>query len=67
MTGQAFALLKPRFMGNAMVVDAEQLELFESYEVVNSLLRTCATDEIILKAYAEVVSFCQSSNMTEES
>ena len=49
-----------------MAVDAEQRELLESYaEVVNSLLRMCATDEVISEAVGDVTSFRQSWNMTE--
>ena len=38
-----------------MAVDAEQRELLETYaEVVNVLLRTYATDEVISKAVGHV-------------
>ena len=50
-----------------MAVDAEQRELLETYaEVINFLLRTYATDEVISEAVGDVTSFRQSSNMTEE-
>ena len=50
-----------------MAVDAEQRELLETYaEVVNLLLRTYATDEVISEAVGDVTSFRQSANMTEE-
>ena len=68
LTGQAHALLQSRLIGNTMAVDSEQRDMLESYEeVFNFLLRTYATDEIIAEAYTKVVSFRQSSNMTEES
>ena len=67
LTGQADALLQSRLHGNTMTFDAEQHELLETYsEVVNVLLRTYATDEVISKAVGDVTSFRQSSNMTEE-
>ena len=67
LTGQAHALLQSRLHGNTMAVDAEQRELLETYpEVVNYLLRTYATDEVISEAVGDVTSFRQSSNMTEE-
>ena len=67
LTGQAHALLQSRLHGNTMAVDAEQRELLETYaEVVNFLLRTYATDEVISEAVGDVTSFRQSSNMTEE-
>ena len=48
LTGQAHVLLQSRLHGNTMAVDAEQRELLETYaEVVNVLLRTYATDEVI--------------------
>ena len=67
LTGQAHALLQSRLHGNTMAVDAEQRELLETYaEVVDLLLRTYATDEVISEAVGDVTSFCQSSNMTQE-
>ena len=67
LTGQAHALLQSRLHGNIMVVDAEQRELLQTYpEVVNFLLRTYLTDEVISEAVGDVTSFRQSSNMTEE-
>ena len=67
LTGQAHALLQSRLHGNTMAVDAEQRELLETYaEVVNFLLRTYATDEVISEAVGDVTSSRQSSNMTEE-
>ena len=67
LTGQAHALLQSRLNGNTMAVDVEQRELLETYpEVVNFLLRTYATDEVIAEAVGDVTSFRQSSNMTEE-
>ena len=60
-------MLQSRLHGNTMAVDAEQRELLETYaEVVNFLLRTYATDEVISEAVGNVTFFCQSSNMTEE-
>ena len=67
LTVQAHALLQSRLHGNTMAVDAEQRELLETYaEVVNFLLRTYATDEVLSEAVDDVTSFRQSSNMTEE-
>ena len=67
LTGQAHALLQSRQHRNTMAVVAEQRQLLETYaEVVNFLLRTYATDEVISEAVGDVTSFRQSSNMTEE-
>ena len=45
----------------------EWRELLRTYpQVVNVLLRTYATDEVISEAVGDVTSFRQSSNMTEE-
>ena len=50
-----------------MAVDVERRELLQTYpQVVNFLLRTYATDEVISEAVGDVTSFRQSSNMTEE-
>ena len=66
LTGKAHALLQSRLNGN-MAVDVERRELLRTYpQVVNFLLRTYATDEVISEAVGYVTSFCQSSNMTEE-
>ena len=61
LTGQAHALLQSRLHGNTMGADAEQRERLETFaEVVNLLLRTYATDEVISEAVSDVTSFCQS-------
>ena len=60
-------MLQSRLNGNTLAVDAEQRELLETYaEVINFLLRTYATDEVIAEAVGDVTSFRQSSSMTEE-
>ena len=67
LTGQAHALLQSRLHVNTMAADGEQRELLDTYtEVVNFLLSTYATDEVISEAVGDVTSFLQSSNMTEE-
>ena len=67
LTGQAHALLQSHLHGNTMAVDVERRELLRAYpQVVNFLLRTYATDEVISEAVGDVTSFRQSSNMTEE-
>ena len=67
LTGQAHDFLQSRLHGNIVAVDAERREPLETYaEVVNFLLRTYATDEVISEAVGDVPSFRQSSNMTEE-
>ena len=50
-----------------MEVDAEQRKRLETYpEVVNFVLRTYTSVEVISEAVEDVTSFRQSSNMTEE-
>ena len=67
LSGQAEALLQSRLAGGSMAVDVEQEDLLRTYpQVVNFLLRTYATDEIIAEAYSDVMSFKQTSAMTEE-
>ena len=67
LTGQAHVLLQSRLNGNTMAVDVERGELLWTYsQVVNVLLRTYATEEVISEAVGDVTSFRQSSNMTEE-
>ena len=67
LTGQAHALLQSRLNRNTMAVDVERRELLRTYsQVVNFLLRTYATKEVISEAVGDVTSFRQSSNMTEE-
>ena len=67
LTGQAHVLLQSRLNENTMAVDVERRELLRPYpQVVNVLLRTYGTDEVISEAVGDVTSFCQSSNMTEE-
>ena len=66
LTGQAHSLLQSRLNGNPMAVDAEQRDLLETYsEIVEFLLRTDSTDEVILEAVGDVTAFRQSSKMTE--
>ena len=63
---QAHALLQSRLNANIMAADVERLELLRTYpQVVNFLLRTNATDEIISDAVGDVTSFRQSSSMAE--
>ena len=60
-------LTPARLNGNTMAVDVERRELLRTYpQVVNFLLRTYTTDEVISEAVGDVTSFRQSSNMTEE-
>lgn len=50
-----------------MAVDAEQRDLLGTYpEIVDFLLPTYATEEVISKAVGDVTSFRKSLNMTEE-
>ena len=61
LTGQAQRLLQSRLNGNTMAVDVERRELLRTYpQVVNFLLRTYATDEVISEAVGDVTSFRQS-------
>ena len=67
LTGQAHALIQSRLIGNTMADDVERRELLRTYQqVVNVLLRTYATEEVISEATGGLNSFRQSSNMTEE-
>ena len=66
MTGTAMAKVQTRIVGESRVADARGDEVLSSYpEVVNYLLRTYATNEVIAEAYAEVTNFLQSSRMSE--
>ena len=58
LTAQAHSLLQSRLIRNTMAVDAEQRELQETYaEVFKLLLRTYATNEVIIEAVGDVTSF----------
>ena len=55
LTGQVHALLQSRLHGKTMAFDSEQRVLPETYaEVVNFLLRTYATDDVISEAVGDV-------------
>ncbi|CAN8070208.1 unnamed protein product [Agarophyton chilense] len=63
---QAYYLLQGRILGNTLAMDGDGTEMLESYpEVVNFLLETYATDEVIQEAYSEVLAYHQRSGQTE--
>ena len=67
LIGQAHAVLESHLNGNTMAVDMERSELLRTYlQVVNFLLCTYATDEVISEAVGDVTSFRPISNITEE-
>ena len=66
LKGQAATLLHSRMQGNTMAVEEDQTEMLRTYpEVVNYLLETYATDEVIQEAYAEVLSYRQRPSQPE--
>ena len=66
LTGSALARVQSRLLGESGAVDGHRDEVLSSYpEVVNYLLRTYATDEIIAEAYSEVTNYIQSTGMSE--
>ena len=66
MTGTALAKVQTRIVGESGAADARRDEVLSSYpEVVNYLLRTYATNEVMAEAYADVTNFLQSSGMSE--
>ena len=67
LTGQAYDLLHSRLAGGSKAVDTKQAELLHSYEeVVNFLVTTYLTNEVISEEYNSVMQFRQSSGMTEQ-
>lgn len=66
LTGSALARVQSRLSGESGAVDEHRDELLSSYpEVVNYMLRTYATDDIIAEAYSEVTTYIQNSRMSE--
>lgn len=64
---QARSLLLIRLTGISMAVHFRLPERLRTHgNVVSSLLQTYATDEVIAKAYSDVVDFGQSSAITEK-
>ncbi|CAN8061906.1 unnamed protein product [Agarophyton chilense] len=65
-TGQSYYLLQGRLRGNTLAIDEDGTEMLESHpEVVNYLLETYATDDIIQENYSEVLAYHQRSGQTE--
>ena len=66
VTGRAHSLVMNRLTVQSIAVDVQQQDTLTSYrEVVNFLLRTYATDEIIAESHQEVIAYQQSTNTTE--
>ena len=66
LTGPARSILQSRLGMISMAVDADHSEMRKSSkEAMNYLLCTYATDEVIVEAYTETVSYRQSSGTTE--
>ncbi|CAN8075924.1 unnamed protein product [Agarophyton chilense] len=62
----AYYLLQGRLRGNTLAMDEDGTEMLESCpEVVNFLLETYATDEVIQEVYSEVLAYHQRSGQTE--
>ena len=66
MTGLALTRTQGRLLRESRVSDRRRKETLTSYpEVVNYLLRTCATDEVKVEAYLDVANYIPSSGMSE--
>ena len=66
LKGQAGALVKSRLAGQTMAMDSERGELLTCYkELVNFLLHTYATDDVMAETVADVEGLKQSTSMTE--
>ena len=67
LTGQAYDQLHSRLAGGSKAVDIGQSELLHSYEeVVNFLLTTYVTNEVISEEYNRVMQFRQSTGQGEQ-
>ena len=67
LSGQALSLVQNRMAGQTMSVDADREEMLTSYpELVNFMLETYATDDVIAEAVEDVESMRQSTGMTEQ-
>ena len=66
VNGTALAKVQTRTVGESGVADARRDEVLSPYlEVVNYVLRTYVTNEVIAEAYAEDTNWIQSSGMSE--
>ena len=67
LEGRALALVQTRMSGLTMSVDSDRGEMLTTYpEVVNFLLQTYATDDVIAEAVTDVENLKQSTAMTEQ-
>lgn len=65
--GKAHEIVVSRISGTTYPVNATDRELLGVYpEVVQYLLETYAMDDVVMDAHPNVISYRQSSNMTEE-
>ena len=67
LAGRALNLIQSRMTDTSLVVDdGDHKEALSTYcEVVNYLLRTFATNEVIATAYTDLTSYVQATGMTE--
>ena len=67
LTGQAYELVHSRLAGETSPTDVDKVELLHTYdEVVNFLIKTYVTDEVISDEYNSVMQYRQSTSTTEQ-